>query len=87
MISEKYITVTDAAKQLNLTSGHVRQLCIDGKFPEAEKMGKTWIIPREAVEKYQPEEKGFAAVWKKKHAREAAQQAELQQAIDAAKRK
>ena len=81
MISEKYMTATEAAKKLGLTTGHIRQLCIDGKFPDAEKMGKTWIVPKESVDNYVPPPKGFAAVWKKRRDKEAALQTDIKQAI------
>ena len=85
MLSEKFMTATNAAKQLKLTSGHIRQLCIDGKFPGAEKMGKTSIIQREAVDNYHPTEKGFAVVWKKRQAEKATLDSQIQQAIEVAK--
>jgi excisionase family DNA binding protein len=87
MTQKQLMSVTEAAEALQLGRSQILRLCKQSRFLGAEKVGKTWVIPGEAVEKYQPSEKGFAVVWKKRQAEQAAQQAELQQAIEAAKRK
>ncbi|TCW59092.1 excisionase family DNA binding protein [Bacillus thuringiensis] len=39
------IGVNDAAIILNVSSGHVKNLCAEGKIV-AKKIGKTWVIDR-----------------------------------------
>ena len=69
---EGFKTVNEAAKMLNRSTGHVRQLCIDGKLEGAQKMGNQWVIPEKSIGGYEPGEKGFAVVWKQRRARKAA---------------
>ncbi len=60
---EEFVTVTEASKIKKLSTGHIRQLCIDGKLLGVQKMGKMWIIPRKSLEEYEPGLKGFAVYW------------------------
>lgn len=39
------ISVKEAASILNVSPGHVKNLCAEGKI-EAKKIGKTWVIDR-----------------------------------------
>ncbi|MEW9575482.1 helix-turn-helix domain-containing protein [Bacillus toyonensis] len=39
------IGVHEAASILNVSPGHVKNLCAEGKI-EAKKIGKTWVIDR-----------------------------------------
>ena len=48
-VQENYMTAPEAAKYLGLTRNRVGRLCIDGRFLGAVKLGRTWLIPREAV--------------------------------------
>ena len=64
---EEFVTVSQAAEMKQLSTGHIRQLCIKGKLAGAQKMGNQWIIPRETIEKYKPAPKGFAVVWQRRH--------------------
>ena len=45
-------TTAQAAEALDLTPGHIRQLCQKGILMGATKMGRDWIIPRESVDVY-----------------------------------
>lgn len=52
-VREKYMTAPQAAEYLGLTRNRVGRLCIDGRFAGAVKIGRNWIIPREAVEHHE----------------------------------
>ncbi len=60
---DNFMTVKEVSNALNLSTGHIRQLCIKGYMSGARKIGNTWIIPRESVLNYTPGKKGFAVVW------------------------
>lgn len=57
-----YITTREAAQLLGRTPRHAAYLCSEGFFPNAVKMGRDWLIPRDDVTSYQPGPQGFAAV-------------------------
>jgi len=82
---ENFMTVKDAAAFLGLSTGRIRQLCIKGEIPKAQKIGNTWVIPRASVEAYEPGPQGFAAVWERRKAERAALREEVEAAISAAK--
>ena len=82
---ENFMTVKDAAAFLGLSTGRIRQLCIKEEIPKAQKIGNTWVIPRESVEAYEPGPQGFAAVWERRKAERAALREEIEAAISAAK--
>ncbi|MCI0766049.1 helix-turn-helix domain-containing protein [Bacillus sp. TL12] len=42
---ENVIGIHEAARILGITSGHVKNLCADGKIV-AKKIGRTWVIDR-----------------------------------------
>ena len=65
---EGFITVTEAAKIKKLSTGHIRQLCIEGKLEGVQKLGRNWAIPIASIEKYTPGLKGYAAYWAHKKA-------------------
>lgn len=44
----KYISTIDAGKRWNLTSRRVSILCSEGRIPNAEKIGHTWLVPDDA---------------------------------------
>lgn len=52
-IQENYMTAPQAAEYLGLTRNRVGRLCIDGRFSGAVKLGRNWLIPREAVEHHE----------------------------------
>lgn len=39
------LTTKKAAKALRVSTARVRQMCIAGDFPHAEKFGAAWAIP------------------------------------------
>ena len=51
-IAEKYMSAQDAALMLNVDRSRVLVLCRQGRFDGAEKFGRDWAIPREAVENF-----------------------------------
>ena len=71
-----FLTVKEAAEKLGLSGQQIRNICIKGQFPGAQKEGATWFIPEESVSSYKPGPQGFAAVWKKIRDKEAALEAE-----------
>lgn len=44
----KYISTIDAGKKWGLSSRRVSILCSEGRIPNAEKVGHTWLIPNDA---------------------------------------
>ena len=55
---EKLYSTTEAAEALNISSRRVAVLCTEGRFPGAQKIGKTWVIPESAIKSYVPGERG-----------------------------
>jgi len=49
-------TSKDLAEAEQLNPSRVRQLCLEGRFPNAFKVGKTWVIPDQDVQ-----------TWREKH--------------------
>ena len=76
-----YMTTKEAAKFLGYHSDSVCNLCIKGKLPGATKFGKSWAIPRKAVEGYEKGPQGFAADKERKEAERQAQRTEINAAI------
>ena len=48
-----YLTTAQAAERLEVTSGRIRQLICAGKL-QATKIGDTWLISEESLEKFVP---------------------------------
>lgn len=46
------VSVPEAAKMLNVDRTRVNILCRQGRFDGAAKIGRNWVIPREAVENF-----------------------------------
>ena len=44
----KFITTTEAGKKWGLSSRRVGVLCSEGRIPDVQKAGNTWIIPENA---------------------------------------
>ena len=53
-IAKDYIDQVTAAKMLNLSQSRVSQLCTEGRFEGASKIGWSWLIPKVSVERFQP---------------------------------
>ena len=45
----KYVTTTEIGKQWNLSARRVGILCAEGRIPDVQKAGNTWLIPDNAV--------------------------------------
>ena len=62
MIDEKaiedYVDQVTAGNILNVSQGRISQLCSQGRFQGAMKIGWSWIIPKEAVENFQRRRRG-----------------------------
>ena len=77
-IGNDYLTVSQAAEELNKTPGWIRNLCIKGVLEKAEKVGvSNWLIPRESVLNYKPGKRGVKPGTQSKKARLAAERAEI----------
>jgi excisionase family DNA binding protein len=86
MAQKALVSVTQASEILGLGRSQILRLCNSGRLEGAEKVGNGWVIPREAIETYQPDMKGFSVVWEKRRATANALQSEIQQAINSAKK-
>lgn len=56
--TKEYITIRGIAKRLGVSVTRINFLVRQGRFPGAEKLGKQWIIPVEAVDNYVPRSPG-----------------------------
>lgn len=45
----KYVTTTEIGKAWNLSARRVGILCAEGRIPDVQKAGNTWLIPENAV--------------------------------------
>lgn len=41
----KYITPTEAAAKLSLTAQDIQDLCLEGRIPQATRIGSDWRVP------------------------------------------
>ncbi|MGV3721995.1 MAG: helix-turn-helix domain-containing protein [Actinomycetota bacterium] len=48
------LNAKQAAEKLNISTARVRQLAGQGRLPGAQRVGRDWVIPAEAVEKFEP---------------------------------
>ena len=48
-IHDNFVSAAEAARMLNITPVRIGFLCRQGRFKGAEKIGLSWVIPREAV--------------------------------------
>lgn len=55
---EKLYSTTEAAEVLGISARRVSVLCVEGRFPGAQKIGKTWAIPESAIQNYTPRASG-----------------------------
>ena len=85
MNDKSLLSVTEAAAIMGLGRSQILRLCNQNRLNGAQKIGNTWVIPRESVEAYEPGPQGFAAVWERRNAERAALREEIEAAISAAK--
>ena len=57
-INENYVDQVTAAKMLHITQGRISQLCNEGRFQGATKIGWSWLIPKTSVENFEPLKRG-----------------------------
>lgn len=59
-MARKRLSTQQFAKLKGCSDSRIRQLAIAGRIPEAEKVGKSWVIPENARILHPPERnKGF----------------------------
>lgn len=51
-IEKDYIDSPEAARLLGISDSRIRRLCLDNRFEGAIKAGKSWLIPKIAVENF-----------------------------------
>ena len=85
MNDKSLLSVTEAAAIMGLGRSQILRLCNQNRLNGAQKIGNTWVIPRESVEAYEPGPQGFAAVWERRKAEQAALREEIASAVSAAK--
>ena len=85
MNDKSLLSVTEVAAIMELGRSQILRLCNQHRLYGAQKIGNTWVIPRESVEAYEPGPQGFAAVWERRKAERAALREEIEAAISAAK--
>lgn len=71
------VSVEEAAKILGYRESSVTLLCRKGKLDGAFRIGHQWLIPRSTVKNYEKAPQGFAAIWKRRHEAEKAEEKEL----------
>jgi len=85
MLREEYLTTAEAATLTGKGANMIAKLCQAGRLPGAEKMGNSWIIPRESVLNYQPAKRGVKSRSERVKAEQAALREEIAAAVSAAK--
>lgn len=84
-IEKNYIDAVAAGEILGVTRSRVSKLCLTGRFQGAIKIGRSWIIPREAVLNHKPLPPGVKSRSERVKAEQAALREEIAAAISAAK--
>ena len=44
-----YMTLREASKKWGISPRQINYYCSEGRIPGAEKMGRVWLIPKDAV--------------------------------------
>ena len=57
-IKNEYVDQATAAQMLQVTQARISQLCTQGRFNGATKIGWSWIIPKVAVETFERRQRG-----------------------------
>ncbi len=65
---QDFISVQEAVKISGYNGRTISYLCKHGKLEGAVKVANRWLIPRKALEEYQPGPQGYAAVWEHRRA-------------------
>ena len=52
-IEKDFIDSPEAARLLGISDSRIRRLCLDNRFQGAIKAGKSWLIPKIAVENFE----------------------------------
>ena len=52
-----YLTTIEMSKKWGISSRRISLLCSQGRVPGAEKKGKTWLLPKDAVKPTDPRKK------------------------------
>ncbi|MBR0258065.1 MAG: helix-turn-helix domain-containing protein [Synergistaceae bacterium] len=66
-LREHLLSAPDAGKMLGLSTVRINVLLNQGRFEGAEKIGRNWVIPREAVENFQRLKPGVKSKTKQQH--------------------
>lgn len=59
-----YITTVEMSKIWGISSRRISLLCSQGRVPGAEKKGKTWLLPKDAVKPTDPRKKNQMTYWR-----------------------
>ncbi|MBQ3376993.1 MAG: helix-turn-helix domain-containing protein [Synergistaceae bacterium] len=82
-IGENLISITEAMQVMGLSRAQIVKLCT-AKRLNAKKIGGVWVIERNSAEHYKPAPRGFAVVWQRRRAQEAALNNEIKLAVEQA---
>ena len=52
----KFLTTTETGKKWNLSARRVGVLCSEGRIPDVQKTGNTWLIPENAEKPIQKQQ-------------------------------
>jgi len=52
-----YWTTGDVAAEADVNASRIRQLCLEGRFPNAVKRGRDWLIPDDDVQRWLSEDR------------------------------
>lgn len=44
----KYLSTTETSQKWNISSRRIGTLCAEGRIPDVQRVGKTWMIPENA---------------------------------------
>ena len=81
---DNFISMEEAVKISGYKRSNLAYLCRNGLLEGARKIGNHWLIPREVLENYKPSPRGFAVVWERRRAKEAALNDEIKSALEQA---
>jgi len=44
-MASKLVTTTEAAGRVGISRRYLQRLCLDGRVPGAERIGRDWLVP------------------------------------------